>query len=119
LESGTERRLSTDSSQLSELGFFARRTNGSSPGSPPAGCCFACDCERLRAHEEHDPVAAAPARRKTFLHPLLGPLTLDCDALAVQGSDLRLVVYTAGPRTPDADALAQLAAGGPHCAFGA
>jgi DNA-binding MarR family transcriptional regulator len=24
------------------------RTNGTSAGPPPAGCCFACDCERVR-----------------------------------------------------------------------
>ena len=30
---------------------------------------------------------------------------MDCDNLLIHGSDLRLVVYTAPPGTPDADAL--------------
>jgi len=41
---------------------------------------------------------------KTVDHPQVGPITLDCDVLTVAGSDLRLVVYTAGPG-PDADRL--------------
>jgi hypothetical protein len=36
----------------------------------------------------------------------VGTLTLDCDVLHVHGSDLRLVVFSAPPGTPDADALA-------------
>jgi MmyB-like transcription regulator ligand binding domain len=48
------------------------------------------------------------AGRKTIDHPEVGRLTLDCDVLEVHGSDLRLVVYTAAPGTPDADALALL-----------
>jgi transcriptional regulator with XRE-family HTH domain len=42
---------------------------------------------------------------KTILHPAVGPITLDCDVLTVAGSDLRLVVYTADPASPDADRL--------------
>ena len=33
-------------------------------------------------------------------------MTLDCDVLTVHGSDLQIVVFTAEPGTPDADALA-------------
>src|SRR5712691_5802619 len=40
---------------------------------------------------------------KTIEHPQVGPITLDCDVLTVAGSDLRLVVYTAEPASPDAD----------------
>jgi len=36
---------------------------------------------------------------RTFLHPDLGPITLDCDILTVRDSDLRLLVYTAAPGT--------------------
>lgn len=46
--------------------------------------------------------------RKTIDHPLVGPLTLDCDVLAVAGSDLRVMVYTAQPGTEDADRLTLL-----------
>jgi transcriptional regulator with XRE-family HTH domain len=59
---------------------------------------------------EQRPVAPAPARRKRFRHPEVGELTVDCEALAVQGSDLELIVYTAPPGSPDAAALALLAA---------
>jgi len=58
------------------------------------------------------PVARAPAKRKTFRHPEVGDVTLDCDALAVEGSALRLIVYTATPGSRDADTLALLAAVG-------
>ncbi|QBI53539.1 Helix-turn-helix protein [Streptomonospora litoralis] len=43
--------------------------------------------------------------RKTVDHPQVGPLTLDCDVLTVAGSDLRIMVYTAGPGTADAERL--------------
>ena len=65
-----------------------------SPGSPSCG-----SSGRL----------PAPARRKTFRHPEVGELTLDCEALSVQGSDLELIVYTAPPGSPDAAAPALLA----------
>jgi hypothetical protein len=42
---------------------------------------------------------------KTIVHPTVGPITLDCDVLTVAGSDLRIVVYTADPSSPDADRL--------------
>ena len=58
---------------------------------------------------ERRPVAGAHARRKTFRHPEVGEITLDCEALAVQGSDLIVIVYTAPPGSPDAAALALLA----------
>jgi transcriptional regulator with XRE-family HTH domain len=57
---------------------------------------------------EQRPVAPRRADRKTFLHPEAGPITLDCDILNVRGSDLRLIVYTAAPGSPDAEALASL-----------
>ncbi|MEV4802828.1 helix-turn-helix transcriptional regulator [Nonomuraea sp. NPDC049421] len=47
--------------------------------------------------------------RKTFEHPRVGPMTLDCDILSVAGSDLRVIVYTAEPGTADAERLAILA----------
>jgi hypothetical protein len=40
------------------------------------------------------------------VHPQVGRITVDCDVLTVKGSDLRLIVYTAAPGSPDADALA-------------
>jgi transcriptional regulator with XRE-family HTH domain len=39
---------------------------------------------------------------KTFVHPLVGPVTLDCDVFTAIGTDLRIVAYTAEPGTEDA-----------------
>jgi transcriptional regulator with XRE-family HTH domain len=39
---------------------------------------------------------------KTFSHPSLGDITLDCEVLSVVGSDLRMIVFTAEPGTRDA-----------------
>jgi MmyB-like transcription regulator ligand binding domain len=61
---------------------------------------------------EQRPVARRTSDRKTIVHPEIGPLTLDCDVLTVAGSDLRLVVYTAAPGSPDARSLALLGAVG-------
>jgi transcriptional regulator with XRE-family HTH domain len=52
------------------------------------------------------PVAVRSSDRITFEHPEAGRITLDCDMLTTRDSDLRLVVYSAAPGTPDADALA-------------
>jgi transcriptional regulator with XRE-family HTH domain len=64
---------------------------------------------RFAALWEEHPVARVPARTKTFVHPEIGEITLDCDVLSVQGSDLSVVVYTAAPGSSDARALALLA----------
>jgi transcriptional regulator with XRE-family HTH domain len=56
--------------------------------------------------------AARPARyrgmRKHVDHPAVGPIVLDGDVLQVPGSDVRLVVYSPEPDSPDADRLARL-----------
>lgn len=49
--------------------------------------------------------ASGGSNSKTIVHPAVGPITLDCDVLTVAGSDLRIVVYTADPSSPDADRL--------------
>ncbi len=59
---------------------------------------------------EQHPVAHAPAKRKTFAHPEVGAVTLDCDELSVEGSDLKVIVYTAPAGSADAKSLALLAA---------
>jgi transcriptional regulator with XRE-family HTH domain len=43
--------------------------------------------------------------RKTIVHPEVGAIELDCDVLTAEGTDIRLVVYTADPSSPDADKL--------------
>ncbi len=50
-------------------------------------------------------VSTTGSNSKTIIHPEVGAITLDCDVLTVAGSDLRLVVYTAEPSSPDADRL--------------
>ena len=50
------------------------------------------------------------AKEKRFNHPEAGELTLDCDDLLIQGSDLRLVVFTAAPGSSSAHALQLLGA---------
>ncbi|GAA3222432.1 helix-turn-helix transcriptional regulator [Pseudonocardia petroleophila] len=42
---------------------------------------------------------------KTVRHRDLGPLLLDCNSLSVDADDQRLLVYSAAPGTPAADAL--------------
>lgn len=56
----------------------------------------------------HD-IAALHETHKTIEHPQLGLLQLDCDVLRVDGADLRVVLFTAAPGTPQADALSLLA----------
>ena len=51
------------------------------------------------------PARVRGAQRKTLDHPVVGRMTVDCDVLTVHGSDLQIVVFTAAPGTPDADAL--------------
>ena len=40
--------------------------------------------------------------QKTFVHPLVGPVTLDCDVLTVTGTDVHIVTLTAEPGTEEA-----------------
>jgi transcriptional regulator with XRE-family HTH domain len=60
-----------------------------------------------RLWERHD-VQAAPTLSKTFRHPVVGDVTVDCDALALTDRDQRLVLYSAPAGSRDADALALL-----------
>ncbi|HEV2637749.1 MAG TPA: helix-turn-helix transcriptional regulator [Actinocrinis sp.] len=64
--------------------------------------------ERFAGLWESGEVGQHEAARKTIDHPQAGPVTLDCDVLTVGGSDLRIMLYTAEPGTPDAERLALL-----------
>lgn len=57
-----------------------------------------------------DEGGAAPWRsnRKTIEHPSLGRVTFDCDSLHLPDSDQTLIVYSAEPGSPGAEALALL-----------
>ncbi|MFI7343027.1 helix-turn-helix transcriptional regulator [Streptomyces sp. NPDC050085] len=67
------------------------------------------DSPRFAELWESGAVGHHEAARKTVDHPDVGPLALDCDILTVAGDDLRFMVYTAEPGTPDADRLTLLA----------
>ncbi|MBN9375153.1 MAG: helix-turn-helix domain-containing protein [Cellulomonas sp.] len=53
-----------------------------------------------------EPAPAETSRHKVVDHPDVGPISLDCDTLVVAGDDLRIMVYTAEPGSPDAERLA-------------
>ncbi|MBS2535415.1 helix-turn-helix domain-containing protein [Catenulispora sp. NF23] len=57
---------------------------------------------------EHRDVRSAPVLTKTFRHPAVGEVRVDCDALALPDSDQHLVLYSAPIGSPSADALALL-----------
>jgi hypothetical protein len=63
--------------------------------------------EFARLWDRHD-VQAAPTLTKTFRHPVVGEITVDCDSMALTDRDQHLVLYSAVPGTRDAEALALL-----------
>jgi transcriptional regulator with XRE-family HTH domain len=63
--------------------------------------------EFVRLWERHD-VQAAPTLTKTFRHPVVGEITVDCDSLALTECDQHLVLYSAPPGSHGAEALALL-----------
>ena len=54
--------------------------------------------------ESHD-VSDAPPLVKTFQHPVVGPITVNCDVLDIADRDQRVVIYTAEPGSPSEEAL--------------
>jgi hypothetical protein len=65
--------------------------------------------ERFRQLWASHDVAAEPTLRKTFRHPLVGPVTVNCDVLDIADRDQRLVIYTAVPGSSAEEALRLLA----------
>ncbi|MFF7554895.1 helix-turn-helix transcriptional regulator [Streptomyces olivaceus] len=65
------------------------------------------DPDFARLWERHD-VQVPPMLTKTFHHPSVGSVTVDCDTLALPDRDQHLVLYSAPPNSPDAEALALL-----------
>jgi hypothetical protein len=53
--------------------------------------------EFARLWDDHD-VIARPAMCKTFDHPVVGQVAVNCDALDVADRDQRVVIYTGGAR---------------------
>jgi hypothetical protein len=63
--------------------------------------------EFARLWDRHD-VHAPPTLTKTFRHPVVGEITVDCDSLTLTDRDQHLVLYSAPPGSHDADTLAFL-----------
>ncbi|TDD12784.1 XRE family transcriptional regulator [Nonomuraea deserti] len=63
--------------------------------------------EFARLWERHD-VQVASTLTKTFRHPVVGEITVDCDSLLLTDSDQHLVIYSAPPGSRGAEALALL-----------
>ncbi|MFI5906938.1 helix-turn-helix transcriptional regulator [Dactylosporangium sp. NPDC051541] len=63
--------------------------------------------EFARLWDRHD-VQTAPMLTKTFHHPVVGEITVNCDGLTLDDSDQHLVLYSAPPGSHDAQALALL-----------
>ncbi|WP_410663736.1 helix-turn-helix transcriptional regulator [Amycolatopsis sp. lyj-84] len=60
--------------------------------------------EFARLWAAHD-VSAAPTLCKTFQHPAVGPVSVNCDVLDISDRDQQVVIYTADPGTPSENAL--------------
>ncbi len=54
--------------------------------------------------DSHD-VSVEPTLCKTFQHPLVGPVTVNCDVLDITDRDQEVVIYTAAPGSPSEEAL--------------
>ncbi|MFT3889009.1 MAG: helix-turn-helix transcriptional regulator [Arachnia sp.] len=57
-----------------------------------------------RLWQRHD-VQPKPIITKTFRHPEVGPITVDCDTLLLPDRDQQLVLFTAKPGSRDAESL--------------
>jgi hypothetical protein len=68
--------------------------------------------EFARLWERHD-VQPAPTLSKTFRHPIVGDIAVDCDTLHLTDRDQHLVLFSAPAGPKAAEALAFLAALGP------
>lgn len=61
---------------------------------------------RRRWSEAH--IARHRSSTKTATSTPVGPIAIDCDVLTAPGTDLRIVIYTVAPGTPDASKLGLL-----------
>ncbi|WP_182887472.1 helix-turn-helix transcriptional regulator [Microbispora sp. H10885] len=60
--------------------------------------------EFARLWASHE-VEGPPTLCKTFRHPMVGPVTVSCDALDIADRDQQVVIYTAVPGSPSEEAL--------------
>ncbi|GAB2906483.1 helix-turn-helix transcriptional regulator [Rhodococcus aerolatus] len=66
---------------------------------------LATSAEFASMWSEHDVAWRPGPHRKTFLHPVVGTLELDCEELSAQEDSQILLVYTATPGTGSAERL--------------
>jgi transcriptional regulator with XRE-family HTH domain len=89
-----------------------RTTAARYPGDPEVaelvGELLAGSEEFRRLWESHD-VSIEPTLVKTFDHPVVGPVTVNCDVLEISELDQHVVLYTASPGSPSEQALRLLA----------
>lgn len=64
--------------------------------------------EFRRLWDAHD-VIDRPALCKTFAHPAVGPVAVNCDVLDIADRDQRVVIYTPEPGSPSEEAMRLLA----------
>jgi transcriptional regulator with XRE-family HTH domain len=78
-------------------------------------CAGSPDFTRLWEHHDVQPV---PMLTKTFAHPVVGEITVDCDTLDLAEQDQHLVLYSAPAGSSSADALVLLAVLGAEAGSG-
>lgn len=61
--------------------------------------------ERFAALWASHDVVAESTFSKTFEHPVVGTVTVDCDVLGISDRDQEVVLYTAAPGSPGEEAL--------------
>ncbi|MET8630173.1 helix-turn-helix transcriptional regulator [Kitasatospora sp. NPDC004669] len=99
----------------------ARRLRATAARYPDDPEVAALVAELLAGSEEfvqfwasHD-VSAEHTLVKTFQHPVVGPITVNCDVLEIPERDQQMVLYTAVPGSPSEEALRLLSVIGTQC----
>lgn len=64
--------------------------------------------EFARLWNAHD-IVSRPTLCKTFAHPVVGPVAVNCDSLDIADRDQRVVIYTPEPGSPSEEAMRLLA----------
>jgi transcriptional regulator with XRE-family HTH domain len=70
--------------------------------------------EFVRRWEEFQVCVRRGSTAKRMRHPVVGELTLECEVLDIAGHGQRLVIYSAAPGSPSAEALKLLGVVGPQ-----
>jgi transcriptional regulator with XRE-family HTH domain len=109
-ESGARSRFVAEDHPHHSRNYVAtlRAVHGRAPDDPEVeelvGALLRESAEFADLWERHE-VADRLDTNKRFVHPLVGPLTLDCQILTADNELERLVVYTASPGSEDAERL--------------